>query len=54
MEVEFDDGDSGRITIDQLRMIPQDFPVVGKNWTDNIYWLKCVYIIYIFLILFVK
>ena len=30
VEVEFDDGDSGKITIDQLRLLPQDFPIVGE------------------------
>ena len=27
--VEFDDGDSGRIPLDHIRMLPQDFPVVN-------------------------
>lgn len=28
--VEFDDGDTGKIPIDHIRIIPQDFPHVGK------------------------
>lgn len=28
--VEFDDGDSGRIPIDHIRMLPQDYPLVSK------------------------
>ena len=28
--VEFDDGDSGRIPMEHIRMLPQDFPVVSK------------------------
>jgi len=28
--VEFDDGDTGRIPLDHIRIIPQDFPHVGQ------------------------
>jgi DNA repair protein Crb2 Tudor domain len=30
VNVEFDDGDSGRIVLDDIRMLPSDFPIVGK------------------------
>lgn len=30
INVEFDDGDSGRIPLDHIRMIPEDFPIVCK------------------------
>jgi hypothetical protein len=30
VNVEFDDGDSGRIHLDDIRMLPHDFPIVGK------------------------
>lgn len=29
--VEFDDGDSGRIAIEDIRFLTNDYPVVGKN-----------------------
>lgn len=28
--VEFDDGDNGRIELDHIRLLPSDFPIVGK------------------------
>ena len=28
--VEFDDGDNGKIPLDHIRMIPEDFPIVGR------------------------
>lgn len=28
--VEFDDGDSGRIAIEDIRFLTSDYPVVGK------------------------
>lgn len=30
INVEFDDGDSGRIPLDHIRMLPRDYPVVCK------------------------
>lgn len=30
--VEFDDGDSGRIAIEDIRFLSNDYPVVGKSW----------------------
>lgn len=29
--IEFDDGDSGRIAIEDIRMLSNDYPVVGKK-----------------------
>lgn len=29
VNVEFDDGDSGRISIDDVRLLPEDYPIVG-------------------------
>ena len=29
VDVEFDDGDSGRIPLSHIRMLPQDYPVMG-------------------------
>ncbi|KAJ8319255.1 hypothetical protein KUTeg_004346 [Tegillarca granosa] len=31
INVEFDDGDSGRIPLDHIRMIPEDFPIVSYD-----------------------
>ena len=33
--VEFDDGDSGKMPLNHIRMIPQDFPLVGKNTVNQ-------------------
>lgn len=30
VNVEFDDGDSGRINLDDIRLLPEDYPIVGK------------------------
>lgn len=30
VSVEFDDGDSGRIALDDIRLLQPDYPVVGK------------------------
>ena len=30
VNVEFDDGDSGRINIDDIRFLPIDYPIIGK------------------------
>ena len=30
IDVEFDDGDSGRIPVSQIRLLPPDYPVLGK------------------------
>lgn len=29
--VEFDDGDSGRINLEDIRLLPQNYPVVGES-----------------------
>lgn len=29
--VEFDDGDSGRIAIEDIRLLPSDYPIMGKE-----------------------
>jgi len=36
LDVEFDDGDSGRITIGQILLLPPDYPVLGN--LVNILW----------------
>jgi hypothetical protein len=36
VNVEFDDGDSGRINIDDIRLLPSDYPVVGRFL--NLFW----------------
>jgi hypothetical protein len=28
--VEFDDGDSGRIALDDIRLLPPDYPIIGE------------------------
>ncbi len=28
--VEFDDGDSGRIPMEYIRMLPPEFPIIGR------------------------
>lgn len=28
--VEFDDGDNGRISLEDIRLLPQDYPIVGE------------------------
>lgn len=30
IDIEFDDGDSGRIPVNQVRLLPPDYPVLGK------------------------
>lgn len=35
MVVEFDDGDSGRIAIEDIRFLTCDYPVMGKNKYSN-------------------
>lgn len=35
--VDFDDTDTGKIPLDHIRIIPQDFPHVGKNPTEPIH-----------------
>jgi hypothetical protein len=30
VNVEFDDGDSGRINLDDIRLLPADYPIVGR------------------------
>jgi hypothetical protein len=30
VNVEFDDGDSGRINMDDIRLLPADYPIVGR------------------------
>jgi hypothetical protein len=30
VNVEFDDGDSGRISLDDIRLLPKDYPIVGR------------------------
>lgn len=29
--VEFDDGDSGRIALEDIRLLPSDYPIIGKS-----------------------
>ena len=29
--VEFDDGDSGRIVLEHIRMLPPDYPIISKS-----------------------
>ena len=31
IDVEFDDGDSGRIPVSQIRLLPSDYLVLGKS-----------------------
>ena len=31
VNVEFDDGDSGRIHVDDIRLLPQNYPVTGER-----------------------
>ena len=31
INVEFDDGDSGKIPLEHIRMLPQNFPIQGTN-----------------------
>jgi hypothetical protein len=31
VNVEFDDGDSGRIHVDDIRLLPPDYPVTGET-----------------------
>lgn len=31
VSVEFDDGDSGRIALDDIRLLQPDYPVVGES-----------------------
>lgn len=40
--VEFDDGDSGRIAIEDIRFLTCDYPVVGKNsdFDSPILWIS--------------
>ncbi|KAF4528330.1 hypothetical protein B566_EDAN012097 [Ephemera danica] len=35
VNVEFDDGDSGRIHIEDIRLLPQDFPIVGRRTSSE-------------------
>ena len=28
--VEFDDGDSGRIALEDIRLLPPDYPIIGE------------------------
>jgi hypothetical protein len=30
VNVEFDDGDSGRINLDDIRLLPTDYPIIGR------------------------
>lgn len=30
VNVEFDDGDSGRINLDDIRLLPKDYPIIGR------------------------
>ena len=32
VDVEFDDGDSGRIPLSQVRLLPHDYPVTGMKY----------------------
>lgn len=34
VNVEFDDGDNGRIELDHIRFLMSDYPIVGKCWTN--------------------
>lgn len=36
--VEFDDGDSGRIAIQDIRFLTSDYPVVGEFFFCFFYW----------------
>lgn len=36
VNVEFDDGDSGKINIDDIRLLPENYPIVGECMR----WLK--------------
>ena len=46
VNVEFDDGDTGKIPIDHIRLIPQDFPIVGELLVLSLF-TRDIYIIYI-------
>ena len=37
IDVEFDDGDSGRMPISLIRLLPPDYPVTGNDF--NVSWL---------------
>lgn len=45
--VEFDDGDSGRIPISQIRVLPPDYPITGSKNTylciDCRSYILCVF-----------
>lgn len=43
--VEFDDGDSGRIAIEDIRYLLSDYPIVGKHKTmnDKAFWFGLFY-----------
>lgn len=31
VSVEFDDGDSGKIALEDIRLLPPDYPIIGKS-----------------------
>jgi hypothetical protein len=37
VNVEFDDGDSGRINLDDIRLLPKDYPIVGRFPNHGLY-----------------
>lgn len=39
VDVEFDDGDSGRIPLSHIRWLPSDYPVVGPSPSDLLSWI---------------
>ena len=39
VSVEFDDGDSGRIALDDIRLLQPDYPVVGESRRSNRDWV---------------
>lgn len=35
--VEFDDGDSGTIAIEDIRLLPPDYPIIGKTTFHDVF-----------------
>lgn len=49
VNVEFDDGDSGKIHVDDIRLLPPEFPVLGKCMYEKTLTLYLNISIFIFL-----
>ena len=40
VNVEFDDGDSGRIHVDDIRLLPAEFPIIGIVINYQFFYFK--------------